>query len=209
MNEMKIKLCGITRDEDFLEASRLGLDYVGFIFVPGSKRYVTPSLVRLITRGADRNHTPLKVGVFADEEIETVQEVFNSADLDVVQLHGSESKEYCNALGLPFWKVLTSTRQITEYADINDGPVLLDASGAYERENTSPVIERGIVETALSSGRKILIAGGLSVNNIHNFLELNPWGFDFCSSVEESPGIKSEALLCEIVERIRGYKYEN
>lgn len=209
MNEMKIKLCGITRDEDFQEASRLGLDYVGFIFVPGSKRCVTPSLVRSITRGFCENDAPLKVGVFADEEVTAVEEVFHFAGLDVAQLHGSESPAYCRALELPFWKVLTSTSQIADYADIQGGPVLVDASGAYERGETTPPIERGILETALSSGRKIIVAGGLSGDNIHNYLELNPWGFDFCSSVEKSPGIKDKQLLGEIVERIREYKYEN
>ena len=208
MSNVKIKLCGITRKKDYLAAVHLGIDYTGFIFVKDSKRYISPEEVFSITENSPGEYAPAKVGVFADESIETVREYFAIADLSIAQLHGSESAAYCRALGLPFWKVLTSPERISEYAEIRNCPVLIDAADAYERDDASSPLCHALARKAISSGGKIVIAGGISSQNVRSFLQLNPWGVDVCSSVESSPGIKDHHLIEELIAEIRGNSNE-
>lgn len=204
MGNPKIKLCGITRKEDYQASVELKLDYVGFIFVPGTPRCVDSSSVLFITDSVPVGSLPKRVGVFADESIRTIKEIYQAAKLDMVQLHGSESPSYCRELKLPFWKMLSSTDRVSEYAMINNSPVLLDARGAYERESSSGELDCAEAEKAIASGVQIILAGGISISNVNSLVKLKPWCIDFCSSVETSPGIKNHQLLRELVDKIRG-----
>ena len=204
MGNPKIKLCGITRKEDFQASVELNLDYAGFIFVPGTPRCVDSSCVLSITDSVAGGTLPKKVGVFADESIRTIREIYRTAKLDVVQLHGSESPSYCRELKLPFWKMLSSADPISKYAVIRNNPVMLDARGAYGRELSSGELDCAEAEKAIASGERIILAGGISISNVNSLSRLKPWCIDFCSSVETSPGIKNHQLLRELVDKIRG-----
>lgn len=204
MGNPKIKLCGITRKEDYQASVELKLDYVGFIFVPETPRCVDSSRVLSITDSVPGGSLPKRVGVFADESIRTIKEIYQAAKLDMVQLHGSESPSYCRELKLPFWKMLSSAERVSEYAMINNSPVLLDARGAYERESSSSELDCAEAEKAIASGVRIILAGGISMSKVNSLGKLKPWCIDFCSSVETSPGIKNHQLLRELVEKIRG-----
>ena len=105
MAKLKVKICGMTRAEDYREAVNLGADYVGFIFYSKSPRYIVPEQAAELCRTApSKPHAT--VGVFVNESLERVREIYHTAGLDIVQLHGDESPEYVENLGLPVWKVL-------------------------------------------------------------------------------------------------------
>jgi phosphoribosylanthranilate isomerase len=203
MDRTKIKLCGITLEEDYMLAARLGIDYAGFIFVPGSSRFQSPDKVRLITGGSD---SPKKVGIFADQPVDEVLSICRTAGIGIAQLHGNESLAYCESLGMPFWKALTGSEGIEGYADLSESPVLIDASGA---DRTGGNLSLKLAGNAVASGRRIILAGGLSNANIVEYLELKPWGVDFSSSVEICPGVKEPLRVTELVEKVRGFEYEN
>ena len=89
----QIKICGITNKIDAINAAKLGVEMLGFVFYKKSKRYVEPMVVEDIA-----NELPPslgKVGVFVDEEKDEVIETAENASLEMLQFHGDETPEYC------------------------------------------------------------------------------------------------------------------
>jgi phosphoribosylanthranilate isomerase len=118
VSRLFVKICGMTRPRDVALAAELGANAVGFVFWPGSPRYVMPAMARTMVEGLPAG--VMKVGVFVDEPVEEVARIMNAVGLDAAQLHGNESAEYCRRL----------------IARLNVGPVLLDrppANGPSER----------------------------------------------------------------------------
>jgi phosphoribosylanthranilate isomerase len=94
---MQIKVCGITNLEQATALQEMGVHYIGFIFYPASKRYVLEKL----TLADLANFKPVgvkKVGVFVNEPLDQLLQIVQSAELDIVQLHGDETPEYCAAV---------------------------------------------------------------------------------------------------------------
>jgi phosphoribosylanthranilate isomerase len=89
----QIKICGITNIEDACCAAASGADAIGFIFHAPSPRYVTPERAKEIIEKLPNAIT--KVGVFVNMDPEEVKRIMNLCSLDMVQLHGTESPEYC------------------------------------------------------------------------------------------------------------------
>ena len=101
----KIKTCGITNIEDYDAAVSLGSDYTGFIFYEKSPRHISCESAReIVKKGMNRGQQ--KVGVFVNESIKNIKEIYEKVGLNIVQLHGDENPEYCSKLDLPFWKVI-------------------------------------------------------------------------------------------------------
>src|SRR5215204_6913161 len=90
---MKIKVCGITRLEQLLQLEKMGVDYAGMIFFKGSKRYMGERLNEV--QVAVRNTEIKKVGVFVNTELELIEQAIKDYGLYAVQLHGTETDEFC------------------------------------------------------------------------------------------------------------------
>ena len=99
---MKVKICGITRTEDAVAAASAGADYVGFVFVRTSARWLEPSKARSIISKLPASVVP--VGVFADHPRQEIMKIARTAGIRVIQLHGEESPRDAEGLGLPVWK---------------------------------------------------------------------------------------------------------
>ena len=94
---MQIKVCGITNLEQATALQAMGVHYIGFVFYPASKRYVLEKLS--LTDLASFKPTGVKkVGVFVNEPLDQLLQIVVSAELDIVQLHGDETPEYCEAV---------------------------------------------------------------------------------------------------------------
>ena len=91
---MQIKVCGITNLEQATALQAMGVHYIGFIFYPASKRYVLEKL-SLIDLANFKPVGVKKVGVFVNEPLDQLLHIVLEAGLDLVQLHGDESPEYC------------------------------------------------------------------------------------------------------------------
>jgi phosphoribosylanthranilate isomerase len=94
---MQIKVCGITSIEQATELQILGVHYIGFIFYPASKRYVLEKL-SIADLARFKPVGVKKVGVFVNEPMDQLLQIVQSAGLDMVQLHGDETPEYCAAV---------------------------------------------------------------------------------------------------------------
>ena len=197
---MFVKICGITSVEDALLAAALGADAVGMIFAP-SKRQVTASVARDVVRRLPPEI--LSVGVFRDEQPETVARLANEIGLRAVQLSGHESAKQTRWIAGRVPGVIKAFSLADP--DLDDvlayGPIRPMVDGA------EPGSGRPIDWVALSQrqiARPYLLAGGLNPDNVAEAIEIvQPWGVDLASGVEASPGRKDPVLLRRFIANVR------
>ncbi len=200
----RIKVCGITCGEDAMQAVDLGVNALGFIFAE-SPRKVSPIVVREITESVPA--FVCKVGVFVDEELRVVEELSSYCGLDMVQLHGSESPEYLDALSIPAVKVFRVRdhgvlQQIPAY---NTTCFLLDAWDEEKMGGTGKRFDWAVAREACRLG-KVILSGGLDHSNVGQALDaVKPYAVDVCTGVEGSPGKKDARKLMEFIEEVRNW----
>jgi phosphoribosylanthranilate isomerase len=197
-----VKICGITNEDDAMLAFGLGADAVGFVFAPSS-RQVTAGTVRDITR---RLHPDiLTVGVFRDQSPQFVIDTVQAAGLQAAQLHGHETphdaaeiRPYVQALIVGFAAGDPGLRHVDAYgADA----VLLDSPAP----GSGQVFDWSLADGA-PSGRRIILAGGLSPENVADgVVKVNPWGVDVSSGVEVDgdPGRKDPRKVQAFIRNAR------
>ena len=193
----KIKLCGLTRVEDIKMANELFPDFVGFIFYPKSKRYISPNVAANLKNLLDKKISA--VGVFVNEKIENVAEISNI--LDLIQLHGDEDENYISTLKnltgkkiIKAFKVKTaddSQRAKNCRADF----ILLD-SGA----GTGEIFNWQLLK---NFEREYFLAGGLNIENVADAVKLlKPFAVDVSSGIETG-GFKDAAKMKKFVSTVR------
>ncbi|MEA3410701.1 MAG: phosphoribosylanthranilate isomerase, partial [Pseudomonadota bacterium] len=112
----RIKICGITREEDARLAGLLGADAIGLVFYPPSPRALTPDLALNLARSAPPFLTT--VGLFLDAGKSAIDEVLKAVPLDLLQFHGVEPPELCRSFGRPYLKAVPMRGELDfdEYA---------------------------------------------------------------------------------------------
>lgn len=184
-----IKICGISRLEDGLAALEAGADLLGFVFYPPSHRYVDVEQAAAIVAGcrAGLARRWQAVGVFVDRPLATVNAAAEQADLDLVQLCGSEDPAYCAAVVRPVLKVIRVDPAgrpdgSTDPRSWNAARILLDTAQPGHYGGTGRAFDWSSVRPF--AGQAIL-AGGLTVASVGAALRAaNPWGLDVSSGVE-------------------------
>jgi phosphoribosylanthranilate isomerase len=196
---VKVKICGLTNEADLFLAQDLGADFAGFVFYPRSPRCVDPAEVKNMIRKAKARsvRTPAFVGVFVNEDPENVRRIRSECGLDIVQLHGDETPESCRQSGRPNWKAvrLKDESALLELDRYPDSTLLLDAFKEGRYGGSGRPFDPDLVKIALRRGRRIILAGGISIRNLSEALALRPVAVDVCSSLEEHPGKKSEEKM--------------
>lgn len=193
---VKLKVCGLTRAPDISLAMELGADFLGFIFHRPSPRYVDPVSLAAILRNVPGGKSR-RIGVFVDESDEKIREIKKLCDLDSVQLHGSESRDFCQKLGLPYWKALRP-RNLEDLSllDLYPGQIiLLDTWDRNQSGGTGRPIDPELLKTARQKNNKLVLAGGVNRENLSFLLSLEPYALDVNSSLEEAPGRKNHAAM--------------
>ena len=201
---VKIKICGLTNLKDYNAAVSLGADYVGFNFYRKSPRYINKkTAAEIIKLGIDKGQQ--KVGVFVNENKQKIKDIYEYVGLDRVQLHGDETPEYCLQLGLPFWKVfrIKDKNTIQLIPVYTCDTILLDTFSSHQYGGTGTTFDLQLGQQAIQTGKRIIIAGGISTENIGAILILSPFGIDICSSLEISPGKKSYKKMKIFFEKIK------
>lgn len=207
---LRVKICGLTQQEQAQEIIRLGADSIGFICVERSPRYLAPENIRAIAQSLPEHID--KVGVFADHTLRSIAEIVETAQLTAVQLHGAETPEFCTQLrsNLPKnielikafrIKTATSLTDIEGYLASLD-TLLLDAYHPQLLGGTGHTIDWQHLEQFHSS-LPWLLAGGLTPDNIQAALSrLQPDGIDLSSGVERSPGDKDLEKVKQLFEQL-------
>jgi phosphoribosylanthranilate isomerase len=210
---VKVKICGITRQEDAHLAVACGATYVGFIFHEKSPRYVTPDAARRIVATLPSNVAP--VGVFVNLAPADVKRIVDTVGLSVVQLHGDETPQQCADIGGHVWKALrvshASAAERAEWltsssAYVGCEAMLLDAKADDAHGGTGKTSDWHLAAT-LARTRPVVLAGGLTAENVAQAVKaVEPWAVDVSSGVEETPGTKSESKMRAFFAALRGVK---
>ncbi len=204
-----VKICGITNLDDALAAVDAGADALGFNFYKPSPRYVTPETAREII---EQLSSPiLTVGVFVNEESpESVKDLARRASVTAIQLHGDESPDYCR--NLSEYKIIKALAAGTDFDTqaaraFDVEAILLDTKDATLRGGTGRVFDWSIAREVNRLVPKLIMAGGLGVQNIeHAIVSVDPYGVDACSALEDKPGRKDHERMRAFVKMIRGVK---
>ena len=209
---IKVKICGITNNEDAELVASLQVDYIGFIFAH-SPRQVNKDIVNSFIFNIPE--TIKKVGLFVNEDIHIVKKIFFDLKLDFVQLHGDEDSEYIKKLELPVIKVFriknnNSIINLEKYLNSiknQDFPILIDAYHKDKYGGTGRVMDIPLAQKAIALYDKIMLAGGLDDQNITTILKkTNPFAADASSGLEQSPGKKDPDKVKNFIKAIKSFK---
>ena len=208
---MKVKYCGITKEEEIQHLQQLPIDYVGFVFYKKSKRYVDKEQARRL-RAKLKPSIPA-VGVFVEEEIPKILNLLQEGIIQGVQLHGEEEEAYVLKLKQEMEKLgtkpfLWQAFILKEEKDIeraNASPadlILLDGGKGEGKEAESGLLQK--------IHRPYILAGGLSPENVVEKIKtFSPYGLDVSSGIEEQGeegSRKSPEKMQSFIRLVREYE---
>lgn len=188
MNDVRVKICGLTRAADVDVAIEAGADVVGFIYARSPRQLDVTTGASLAEAAAGRAQ---RVGLFMDQDASQVQAVIDAVPLDLLQFHGRESNAFCRSFGLPFIKAVSmldesADRAILSYPDA-DG-VLLDSHAPGGAGGTGQTFDWN---RQVASEKPLWLAGGLNPDNVAEAVRrFQPFAVDVSSGVENAPGLK-------------------
>lgn len=205
-----VKICGLTRAIDAEFADAAGASYLGVIFAGGPReRSAAEARATLLGRRAH------KVGVFANQSAEEIASIADAVGLDVLQLHGGADRDRIAAVraatGREIWVVVRTATGVLqgdaeELADASDALVIdaLAPSGLGGTGVTIPWLQLGESLDAMHAGHRIVLAGGLTPENVSEAIEyVSPAIVDVSSGVESAPGIKDHQRIRAFVAAAR------
>jgi phosphoribosylanthranilate isomerase len=194
----KIKICGIKTLPDALVAVEAGADYLGFNFYSKSVRFLEIQKFIEIGTVLKKDHPSIKlVGVFVNSPEYEIKSLLETGVLDLVQLHGDESPEFCAGFENKAFKAYRGIPNANEVAYIrSEAPALLvDAAIGWSYGGTG-VTGDWTGAARLANLHPLFLAGGLKPENVVDALQqVDPWGVDVASGVESSPGKKDAGRM--------------
>jgi phosphoribosylanthranilate isomerase len=196
----KVKICGITTPEDALTAVEAGADALGFVFYKESPRHIFPEEAARII-----NLLPpfvQAVGLFVNEAPEVVNQVSRNCRLGLVQLHGDETPDYCRRIEQRVMKAfrVRSLTCLDPIADYRLSGCLLDAYSPSFYGGTGTSFNWEIAQEAVKRGHKIVLAGGLTPDNVAEAIrQVHPYAVDVSSGVESAPGKKDADKIRQFI----------
>lgn len=197
-----VKICGIKSKEEIEIINRFPISYMGLIFAPSKRQVTREKAIEL--RAQVRNDIQV-VGVFVNDDVEKVNELIEACNLQVVQLHGDESVDYCSKIRAKVWKSIPvkdeeSLKKIEMYAPFVDG-ILLDTYSESEKGGTGKFFNWELVK-GLTARYPIILAGGLTPEIVVDAIEMvRPKCVDMNSGLETNL-IKDETKIAKLFARL-------
>lgn len=204
--ELRIKVCGMKFTQNREEVENLGVDFLGYIFFPNSKRYVGEN-----SESGLFASNKLKVGVFVNESVFEILGLAKNLGLDYIQLHGNENPKTCQILkkqGLKIIKVF-SVNEAFNFSETNPYEKVSDfflfdtktkLPGGSGKKFNWKILEKYTGHTPF------FLSGGISPNDIDNIREITHpkfTGVDLNSGFEDEPGLKNIEKLKLFIEEIK------
>jgi phosphoribosylanthranilate isomerase len=201
----KIKVCGLTREDDALVCAGAGADFLGFIFVPSTPRYLEPEQAAAIAAKVRENgKVPKFVGVFRDASAEYMREIASVVGLDLVQLHGNESDDEIRTLGIPVIKTLRVGDNLPDtHGSPNAAWLLFDTFDERRTGGTGRRFDWSLL-ALYERSKPFFLSGGLTPENVVAAISLvRPDAIDISSGLESSPGVKDHGKVSRLFDRVR------
>ncbi|HZF79855.1 MAG TPA: phosphoribosylanthranilate isomerase [Rubrivivax sp.] len=203
MTRTRIKICGLTREADVDDAIDAGADALGFVLYARSSRYVSLERAGQLLGRLPPFVTP--VLLFVNPTIDQLRQADDLSPRALLQFHGDETPEQCQAAGRPFMRVARMTPQLD----------LLDLAARFS--NAQALLLDAHVETYGGAGKvfdwslippsvplPVVLSGGLNPANVTDgVLRVRPWAVDVSSGVEVSKGVKSAELMRRFCKAVR------
>jgi phosphoribosylanthranilate isomerase len=200
---VRVKICGITRVEDALNAVEYGADAIGLVFYEPS-----PRNVEILQAIEIANKVPAfvtVVGLFVNAEPGFVREVISQVNLDLLQFHGDETPQECASYDLPFIKAIrvqsdTNLVQCAKDFSVSKA-LLLDTFTDGVAGGTGHVFDWNLIPAALD--KPVILAGGLNAQNVAQAInQVKPYAVDVSGGVEISKGIKDAAKIAAFMQQV-------
>lgn len=203
MSRTAIKICGLTRKEDLLDAIAAGADAVGLVFYKPSPRCVNLAKARELARWVPPN--VCLVGLFVNASVEEVNTVLNAVPLDLLQFHGDEDEAYCRQFNRPYLKAarMAPGFDLLEYANRfpSAQALLLDAF-VEGYGGGGQTFDWSLIPKSLPL--PIVLSGGLTPDNVTEAVRVvHPAGVDVSSGVELSKGVKDAAKITAFIAGVK------
>ena len=224
MNNVRVKICGLTNLADAQVAVEAGADLLGFIFYPKSPRYVVPEVVAGIIQGInDQRPTtndqrpattlPRFVGVFVNETVERIAQILALTWLDYAQLHGNESAEMVAHFQGRAFKALrptsadeafTGAAHFAPYGPSAGPSLMVDAYDPSLYGGTGKTADWRMAAELAKQYPGLLLAGSLIPENVAEAIRVaRPWGVDVSSGVEAAPGRKDHGKVRDFIQNAK------
>ena len=190
----KIKICGIQTQDDVNIVNQYLPEYIGFNFVPYSKRVIDLDQAKKLKAVLD---PAIKaVGLFQNADIQLIKQAYLMGIMDLIQLHGEEGQDYINEVkkfGLPIIKAYKITNSLPQFLDSDY--ILLDSA----QGGSGKSFDWGLINFDLG---KTFLAGGIDINNINQAKKLKPYCLDICSGTETN-GKKDIIKIKQIIKAVQ------
>lgn len=206
----RVKICGISREQDARAAAAAGADAIGFVFHEPSPRAVDAGLAAAICEQLPPFVTT--VGLFVDPTAAAVRAVLQRVPLDLLQFHGEEPQSFCGGFGRPWIKALRmrpEARLETALGQHDRARALLvDSYRPGVPGGTGQTFDWGRLPPALAP--RLVLAGGLNADNVAAAVQrVRPWAVDVSGGVEVAPGIKCPDRIEAFVAAVRWADADN
>jgi phosphoribosylanthranilate isomerase len=198
---VKIKICGITQAAEAEVAVEAGANALGFMFFEGSRRNISVEKAHAIIR--DLPPFVSKVGVFVNASADDIERAIEKTGIDTLQFHGEETPEACRGFGLKTIKAfrIQGKDMLALMPRYDVDAWLLDSFVAGARGGTGKTFNWDLAVHARSLGTPVMLAGGLTPQNVKRAIEhVQPYAVDVSSGVESAPGKKDPALIKAFIE---------
>lgn len=201
----RVKICGLTREQDVDAAVEAGADAIGLVFYDASPRYVElPTASRLAD---DVPPFVTVVGLFVNAAAADIEHALNTVRIDLLQFHGDEPATFCEQFRRPYIKALRVAAE-TDIADLTSQyasakGVLLDSYRAGIPGGTGEAFDWEQIPQDLS--RPIILAGGLTPDNVASAIrQVRPYAVDVSGGVEQTKGIKDANKIRAFINEVQG-----
>jgi phosphoribosylanthranilate isomerase len=214
MSRTRIKICGITREQDLRAAIDAGADAVGFVFYPNSPRYITPEQLAALARALPPFVSA--VGLFVNATAAQVHQAVDAAPIALLQFHGDETAEVCAAIAAtvkrPFMRAFR-VKPDTSAADLLESEAQYRAASPWFSSllldtwvdaygGAGKVFDWSLIPKELAP--RVVLSGGLSVQSVTSaVMRVRPFAVDISSGVEESKGIKDARKIAAFIDAVR------
>jgi phosphoribosylanthranilate isomerase len=206
-NRTRVKVCGITRIEDALEAVNAGADAIGLVFYAPSPRCVCVEQAQQIVAAIPPFVSI--VGLFVNAPTAEIEAILAQVRLDIIQFHGDETVTECEQIKLPYYKAIrvkpdaNLLQYETEFKSAR--ALLLDTYSEAAFGGTGQVFDWTLIPKNLT--KPVILAGGLLAENVALAInQVRPYAVDVSGGVEASKGIKDAAKIAAFIQAVKEFR---